>query len=157
MAFNRACQRHPDFGCHVEHASKKNAWVNIDMIQVFSAEQETQVVLCTPSYKGSHCNVWEATCVITPQSIQHTVFLHYNGYHYNRLCVPSKEESRFLRSCAMGNDKATASCLDKDGGGATKRKAPASSPVPALMCDNPLVVDTTPSGPSVAIVEVHLK
>eukprot|EP00971_Amphidinium_carterae_P326467 6457282-Amphidinium_carterae.1 len=49
MPFQCACLRRPGFGCHVEHASKKNAWVNIDMIQVYAADQETQVVLyqCT--------------------------------------------------------------------------------------------------------------
>eukprot|EP00971_Amphidinium_carterae_P267364 5303341-Amphidinium_carterae.1 len=160
LPFRRACHRSPGFGCHVGHASKKNAWVNIDMIQVFAADQETQVVLCTPTYAGSHCNAWEATCVVTPQCVRHLIFLHYNGYHYNRLCVPSDQKCKFLRSSAKGEGHSPSGLLDRAGGGASKRKAsatpaPAPSASPHPMHDNPLVVDITPSGPAVAVVEVH--
>eukprot|EP00971_Amphidinium_carterae_P017818 351041-Amphidinium_carterae.2 len=90
------------------------------------------------------------------ERVRHLVFLHYNGFHYNRLCVPPNQECKFLRSFAKGDGSNPVGMLDNAGGGATKRKAsttPASAPHP--MCDNPLVVDITPRGPTVAVVEVR--
>eukprot|EP00971_Amphidinium_carterae_P066735 1321613-Amphidinium_carterae.1 len=85
--FSVACDKCDDFVQGVQHASMKDQWVNQHMILMHVAAEEVRLVLCEPEYSGTHCNSWTPTHVVEPQVCKSTVFVHYNGFHYNLLRI----------------------------------------------------------------------
>eukprot|EP00971_Amphidinium_carterae_P227212 4506792-Amphidinium_carterae.2 len=169
--FSDACDMCDDFVQGVQQASMKNQWVNRHMVFMHVAVEEVRLVLCEPGYSGTHCNSWTPTHVVEPQVSKSTVFVHYNGFHYNLLRIPRQSQRRFLaalsstRSCEHASDRnlSPAHVLGT-GGGRKKTPAPESAVHHSLgnfdaawfdKFDNPLSVDSDASGSSFAIVNAH--
>eukprot|EP00971_Amphidinium_carterae_P006136 120740-Amphidinium_carterae.1 len=170
--FSDACDKcGGDFVQGVQHASMKNQWVNRHMIFMHVAVEEVRLVLCEPEYPGTHCNSWRPTHVVEPQLSKSTVFVHYNGFHYNLLRIPCQSQHRFLAALssacvgvhASDSIPSPARVLGT-GGGRKRTPAPECAGQHSLgkfdaawydKFDNPLSVDSAASGSSFAIVNAH--
>eukprot|EP00971_Amphidinium_carterae_P086989 1721118-Amphidinium_carterae.3 len=112
---------HSEFHQHVLDAGRKNRWVHRDMLAAYAAATSTSVIVCQALNAGTHCNAWQPLFQFRPTHVRRTLFVAYNGYHYDKLSVRKRAHAYFMAERGELHKVSASTC---EGGG---RKRPSAA------------------------------